>query len=66
MLVIGPVFSISGGLMADKPIPQIIIGFDGLARLLGVSKPQLYIYMREGMPGQKMPDLKSEDDWKEI
>jgi predicted DNA-binding transcriptional regulator AlpA len=41
--------------MVEKiQIPRIIIGVDGLSKVLGVSKPTIYQYMAAGMPGRKI------------
>ena len=38
----------------DTVISRVIIGLGPIAKVLQVSIPQIYVYMREGMPGKKI------------
>ena len=38
----------------DPVISRVIIGLGPIAKVLQVSIPQIYVYMREGMPGKKI------------
>jgi hypothetical protein len=35
-------------------VSRVIIGLGPIAKILQVSVPQIYVYMREGMPGKKI------------